>query len=170
MSGYDLSELNRQIANLVRIGSVAELDATNARVRLSVSGLTTDWLPWAAARAGKTRTWSPPQIGEQVIMVSPFGDMGQAAVVGSLFQDESPAPAASKDQETTVYPDGAKIDHNSATHTTNLTLNAAGTLNVTVGGSSIIMTTDKILMSSNGSTFELTAAGWKLVGARGDMN
>lgn len=126
MSGYDVSELNRQIANLVRIGSVAELDVTNARVKLSVSGLTTDWLPWAAARAGKTRTWSPPQIGEQVIMVSPFGDMGQAVVVGSLFQDESPAPAASKDQETTVYPDGSTVDYNSATNTLTVTVAAGG--------------------------------------------
>lgn len=170
MSSYDVSELNRQVANLVRIGSVAELDEANARVKLSVSGLTTDWLPWSAARAGKTRTWSPPQIGEQVIMVSPFGDMGQAVVVGSLFSDAATAPAASKDQETTVYPDGARIDHNSATHATTLTLNEGGTLNVAVGGSSFVMNTDKILMTSNGSTFELTASGWKLVGPRGDMN
>lgn len=170
MSGYDVSELNRQISNLARIGTVKELDEANARVKLSVSGLTTDWLPWSAARAGKTRTWSPPQVGEQVVMLSPFGDMGQAVIIGSLFSDTDPAPAASKDQETTVYPDGARIDHNSATHATTLTLNAGGTLNVSVGGSSFVMNTEKILMTSNGSTFELTAAGWKLVGPRGDMN
>lgn len=130
MSSYDVSELNRQVANLVRIGSVSELDEANARVKLSVSGLTTDWLPWSAARAGKTRTWSPPQIGEQVIMVSPFGDMGQAVVVGSLFSDAATAPAASKDQETTVYPDGSTVDYNSATNT--LTVTVAGTGNVVV--------------------------------------
>lgn len=130
MSGYDVSELNRQISNLVRIGTVKELDEANARVKLSVSGLTTDWLPWSAARAGKTRTWSPPQVGEQVIMVSPFGDMGQAVVVGSLFSDTDPAPAASKDQETTVYPDGSTVDYNSATNT--LTVTVAGNGNVVV--------------------------------------
>lgn len=126
MSSYDVSELNRQVANLVRIGSVAELDEANARVKLSVSGLTTDWLPWSAARAGKTRTWSPPQIGEQVIMVSPFGDMGQAVVVGSLFSDAAMAPAASKDRETTIYPDGSTVDYNSATNTLTVTVSATG--------------------------------------------
>lgn len=170
MSSYEVSELNRQIANLVRIGTVSELDEANARVKLSVSGLTTDWLPWSAARAGKTRSWSPPQVGEQVIMVSPFGDMGQAVVVGSLFSDTDPAPAASKDQETTVYPDGAKIEHNSNSHATTMTLNAAGTLTATVGGSSIVMDAGRILLTSNGTTLELSAAGWKLNGARGDMN
>ena len=126
MSGYDIGELQRQISNLVRVGRIVELDEANARVKLSVSGLTTDWLPWSAARAGKTRTWSPPQVDEQVIMVSPFGDMGQAVVVGSLFQDESAAPAASKDQETTIYPDGSTVDYNSATNTMTVTVAAGG--------------------------------------------
>lgn len=170
MSDYELGELNRQVANLVRVGKILELDEANARVKVSTAGLTTDWLPWGAARAGKTRQWSPPQVGEQVLIASPYGDMGQAVVIGSLYQDDSPAPAASKDQETIVYPDGAKVDHNSASHVTTMTLNPGGTLNVTVGGSSIVMDTDKILLSSNGTTLELTAAGWKLDGARGDMN
>lgn len=126
MSEYGLGEVQRQLANLVRIGKVAELDEANARVKLSVSGLTTDWLPWGAARAGKTRTWSPPQVGEQVVMVSPFGDMGQAVVIGSLFSDSSAAPAASKDQETTVYPDGSTVDYNSATNTMTVTVAAGG--------------------------------------------
>lgn len=169
MSGYDVSELNRQIANLVRIGTVAELDEANARVKLSVSGLTTDWLPWSAARAGKTRTWSPPQVGEQVVMLSPFGDMGQAVIIGSLFSDTDPAPAASKDQETTVYPDGASVDHNSATHVTTVTLNSGGTLNAMVGGSSVVITTGKILLSSNGASIEISADGIKMVSPPGSL-
>ena len=80
MSGYDIGELQRQLSNLFRIGKVKELDEANARVKLDVSGLTTDWLPWGAARAGKTKNWSAPQIGEQVMMASPFGDMGQGVL------------------------------------------------------------------------------------------
>jgi phage baseplate assembly protein V len=164
VSGYDIGELQRQISNLFRIGTVAELDEANARVKLNVSGLTTDWLPWGAARAGKTRTWSPPQVGEQVMMASPFGDLGQGVIVGSLFSDENAAPAASKDQETTVYDDGATVDHNSASHATTVTLNAGGTLTATVGGSSVVMNTSKILLSSNGASIEISAAGVKING------
>lgn len=126
MSGYELSELGRQMANLVRVGKVVELDEANARVKVSTAGLTTDWLPWGAGRAGKTRQWSPPQVGEQVILASPYGDLGQAAVIGSMFSDDNPAPATSKNQETTVFPDGSTVDYNSATNTLTLTVSGAG--------------------------------------------
>lgn len=130
MSDYELGELHRQQANMLRVGKVVELDEANARVKVSTAGLTTAWLPWCASRAGKTRQWSPPQVGEQVIIASPYGDMGQAAVIGSLYQDAHPAPAASKDQETTVYPDGSTVDYNSATNT--LTVTVVGGGNVVV--------------------------------------
>ena len=130
MGGYELGELNRQVSNLVRFGKVVELDEANARVKVSTAGLTTTWLPWAASRAGKTRKWSPPQVGEQVILASPYGDMTQAVIIGSVYQDDSPAPAASKDQETVIYPDGSQVDYNSATNT--LTVTVAGNGNVII--------------------------------------
>lgn len=130
MSDYEIGELSRQMSNLVRIGKVSQLDPATARVKVSVSGLETDWLPWSAGRAGNTRQWSPPRIGEQVVLASPYGDLGQAVVIGSLFSDEKPAPASSADQETTVFPDGSTVDYNSATNT--LTLTVAGNGNVVV--------------------------------------
>jgi len=130
MSNYEDGEFSRQLANLVRIGKISELDEANARVKVSVAGLTTDWIPWSAGRAGNTRQWSPPRVGEQVVLASPYGDLGQAVVIGSLFSDEKPAPATSKDQETTVYPDGSTVDYNSASNT--LTVTVAGTGNVVI--------------------------------------
>lgn len=127
---YDLSEMNRILANMIRIGRVVELDEANARVKLAVAGLTTDWLPWGADRAGKTRKWSPPQIGEQIMMFSPFGDSAQAVAGMSIFQDDFAAPAQSKDQETTVYGDGSTVDYNSATNT--LTVTVTGSAKVVV--------------------------------------
>lgn len=187
MSGdYELGEMQRQLSNLIRAGKIVELDEANARVKVSTAGLTTDWLPWGASRAGNTLTWSPPRVGEQVIIASPYGDMGQAVVIGSLFSDERPAPADSKDKETVLYPDGAKTEHNSDTKARTDTLNPAGSSTVTVGASSVFMDTSKILMtigassilmeagkillSSNGTTVELNAAGFTVLGARVDLN
>lgn len=130
MSNYDVSELQRVISNLVRIGVVEELDEANARVKVRVSGLLTDWLPWGADSAGRVRKWSPKQEGEQVVLFAPGGDMAQAVVGHSLFQDDHPAPAGSKFQETTTYPDGSTVDFNSKTNT--LTVNVAGGGNVVV--------------------------------------
>lgn len=148
MSDYELSEISRLFANLIRVGKISELDEANARVKVQTSGLTTDWLPWGSMRAGKTRAWSPPQVGEQVVLASPFGDMGQAVVIGSLFSDDSPAPAASKDQETVVYPDGAQQDYNSASHAFTLQVPAGGSIKLSVGGSFLEITSDGIKLSA----------------------
>lgn len=145
MDGYGISELNRQVANMVRVGKVIELDEANARVKVSVAGLTTDWLPWSAARAGRTRQWSPPQPDEQVVIASPYGDMGQAVVIGSLLSDDNPAPAASKDQETTIYPDGSTVDYNSATNTLTLTVSGAGNVIINCKSATVNADTDVTL-------------------------
>lgn len=154
MSDYDLTEMGRQLSNLVRIGTISELDVTNARVKVSVAGLTTEWLPWAASRAGTTRQWSPPKVGEQVIIASPYGDMAQAVVIGSVYQDDHPAPASSGDQERIVYPDGAFEDYNSASHEYMLNVPAGGKITLQVGASKI----------------EISSSGVKITGPRIDLN
>lgn len=130
MNGYGLSELDRMQANLVRYGVVTELDVANARVKCSTGGLDTDWLPWCAGRAGATRHWSAPSPGEQVVVISPYGDPAQAFVLPGFYQDDHPAPASSQDKETTVYPDGTTVEYDSASNT--LTVNVAGNGNVVV--------------------------------------
>lgn len=120
------AEAERILANLIRVGTVAELDAANARVKINVSGLTTDWLPWTTSRAGATRTWSAPRAGEQVLLLAPHGDLAQGVVVPSIYQDDHPAPADSQDKETTVYPDGSTVEYNSASNTLTVTVADGG--------------------------------------------
>lgn len=127
---YAINEAHRLIANLIRVGVVTELDAENARVKVRVGGFTTDWLPWATQRAGATRTWSAPRAGEQVVLLSPYGDPGQGVVLTSIYQEQHPAPANSQDVEHTVYPDGTTIDYNSKENT--YTMTVAGNARVVV--------------------------------------
>lgn len=116
------SETERILANIIRVGVISQLDEANARVKVSVGGLSTDWLPWITARAGATRTWSAPRPGEQVVVMAPYGDPAQAVVLPSIYQDAHPAPATTKDVEHTVYPDGTTVDYNSASNTLNITV------------------------------------------------
>lgn len=127
---FALAETHRVLANMIRIGVVSELDEANARVKVTTGGFTTDWLPWTASRAGATRTWSAPRAGEQVIVLSPYGDPSQGVVLPSIYQDDHPAPANSKDKETTVYPDGSKVEYDSASNT--LTVTVTGSAKVIV--------------------------------------
>lgn len=123
---FDLGEIDRKLACLVRFGTVIELDAANARVRCSVGGLETDWLPWCAGRAGSTRNWSAPRGGEQVVVFAPYGDTTQGFVLPGFYQDAHPAPANSQDKDTIVFPDGTTFEHDSASNTYTQTIQGSG--------------------------------------------
>lgn len=123
---YDLAEMHRMLMNMIRIGSIKAVDVGNRRVKVTTAGLTTDWIPWGTARAGKTRNWSAPNIGEQVVLFSPFGDMTQAVAGPSIYQDDFDAPADSADRDTILFPDGSTIDYNSETNTYSVNIVGSG--------------------------------------------
>lgn len=130
MNNYDMTEMNRALSNMIRVGNIRAVDVENARVRVAFGGCVSDWLPWGTSRAGNRRDWTAPNVGEQVMVFSPFGDPTQAVVGPSIFQDDFNAPASSADQDTTVYPDGTTVDYNSATNT--LTIDVAGNANIII--------------------------------------
>lgn len=111
----DVVDLARRNENLLRIGTVEEIDYHNARVRIRSGEMLTDWIPWSPARAGTTSTWSPPSIGEQVTIKAPSGVL-EAAIVGSaLYSDANPAPSSSPSKHVIKFPDGAVIGYDHAT-------------------------------------------------------
>ncbi|TCP13769.1 phage baseplate assembly protein V [Crenobacter luteus] len=110
-----LADLIRRIESLIRYGTIAEVQMTPPRVRVQSGGLTSDWRPWFAPRAGTTIEWDPPTIGEQCMLFSPSGDPATAVVLVGLFSDAHPAPSSSPDEHLRTYPDGARILYNHAT-------------------------------------------------------
>lgn len=110
-----LNENPRLIANVVRLGTVLDVDLANARCRVKSGKLDSAWLAWREVRAGETRTWNPPTIGEQVLVLCPSGDPAQAVVLTGIFSDSNPAPSSSASEHVVLYPDGARIcyDHSS---------------------------------------------------------
>lgn len=127
------AELSRLLANLIRTGTILDLDIQNARCRVKTGGLTTEWLPWFALRAGNTITWSAPDIGEQCIIFSPSGELAAGLVLVGLYADAHPAPSNSGTQHLIKFPDGATIvyDH-AASH---LDIAAVATVHIAASGS-----------------------------------
>lgn len=106
----------RRLESLIRIGTIADVDHSAARVRIKTGNLVTDWLPWTAARAGTTREWSPPTLGEQVVILSPSGNTAAGVIIpGGVFSDAHGANSNSPDEHARDYPDGARIRYNHAT-------------------------------------------------------
>lgn len=124
------AEQSRLIGNLLMLGVVRELDDAQGRVRVDADGMLTDWIPWVEQRAGPgVRSWCAPEPGEQVVLACPYGDPGQAVVIGSLHQDRFPAPADSHQVHRTQYADGSLVEYDRQTTT----------LTVTVGTGQVIV-------------------------------
>lgn len=129
----DLSDLLRLLQNLIRLGTIAEVEGAKARVRLGPT-LTTKWLNWTTPRAGSTRTWSAPTVGEQVIVVSPGGDLTRGIILPALYSQEFDTPESSDSIHTTHYPDGAVVQYDHAAHA----------LTATLPGGKATITADKV--------------------------
>lgn len=158
----NIVELTRRLENLVRIGTVVEVDTKqNPPVcRVQTGEITTDWRPWVAQRAGSARKWWAPTKDEQVILVSPSGDLASAMVFCSLYSAQNPPPDDHETRDRTIYPDGTVIEYDPEAHQLKADLNS----------SSLIMNRDKVVIESNGSSIELSASGIKLNGSRIDLN
>lgn len=128
----NLVELLRLIHNLIRLGTIAEVDHARARVRVQSGELLTNWLPWIEARAGATRDWDPPTQGEQVVVFSPGGDPAAGFVISGLFSDAHPAPADSADLWRRLFPDQALFEYNHAA--SRLRINLPGSIEISAPG------------------------------------
>jgi phage baseplate assembly protein V len=127
----ELSELHRLIENLVRKGTIAEVDLDAARCRVQSGNLTTTWLQYFVSRAGNVRKWAPPSVGEQCLIFSPGGDLCAGCVLVGLNSDANPAPDTSADIDSTTYPDGAVISYDHAASKLTATLPAGGEAEIT---------------------------------------
>lgn len=105
----DIAELIRLLENIVRTGTVTEIDEGKWRVRVQSGELETTWLRWNAQRAGAFKVWVPPSIGEQVWFLCLGGNTDVAFIGGSLYSADNPAPGASRNEMVVTAPDGAKF-------------------------------------------------------------
>ncbi len=111
----DTADLARLLENLLRLGTVAEVrHSTPPAVRVQTGGLTTTWRPWAERRAGQTRTWNPPTVGEQVLLFCPSGDPSNAVILCGIPTADNDVPSDDPNRTVTLYPDGALTSYDHA--------------------------------------------------------
>ncbi|CQH37288.1 baseplate assembly protein V [Yersinia enterocolitica] len=106
-----ITEILRLLRNLVRIGTVAEVDLDQALCRVATGDNTTGWLNWLTLRAGQSRSWWAPSEGEQVLILSLGGELDTAFVLPGIFSDDFPPLSASADGLYIAFPDGATLHY-----------------------------------------------------------
>lgn len=135
----DFAALSRMLENLIRFGVIAAVQMEPPRVQVKTGTLNSAWLPWLALRAGADQEWDPPTVGEQVILLSPSGQLANGVVVTGLFSDHIPANGNRAGLHRRTYADGAVIEYDSANHHLSATLPDGGTTSlVSKGGINII--------------------------------
>ena len=80
--GKDISELFRRINNLVRVGKVVSVDYGKAKAKVKIGDNITDYLPWLTP---STCAWIPLKNGEQVVVLSPNGDLRFGIILPALY-------------------------------------------------------------------------------------
>jgi len=133
-----LFEIKRLLRNLIRIGTVSAVNLDGGLCRVDTGKNTTNWLHWLSARAGKTRSWNAPSVGEQVLILCLGGELDTGFVLPGIFSDANPAPSASADALHWSFPDGAVIEYEPET----------GALNATGIQTATIKAAVKILLDS----------------------
>lgn len=153
------ADLLRRIEQVLRWGTIAQVDHAQALVRVQSGELLSTWVKWVEARAGTTRTWSPPTVGEQCLLLSPGGDTAASVALVGVYGNDHPAPASDGAVHVTLYADGAFISYNQETHALLATLpdDSSATLNatnVTVNATAVAVNATSVDVTTSAATVQ----------------
>lgn len=153
ISGMNIAEITRLLENIVRFGTIEAVQMQPPRVKVKSGNIATTWLPWLNLRAGADREWDPPTIGEQVVLLSPSGNLAQGVVLTGLFSDLIPANGEREGLHRRTYRDGAVIEYDSIAKHLRATLpgtaeiNATGDITITSGGKITLSAAGDVLIA-----------------------
>ncbi|MEY4953701.1 MAG: hypothetical protein RL299_2125 [Pseudomonadota bacterium] len=130
-----VAELERRMSQMIRSGTVDEVDAANGLVRLKIGSGTGGDLrsPWVSygQTGGALKAHIPPTVGQQMTLFSPSGGLDQAMALPMGFSDANPSPSGDGDKNVITF--------GSAT----ITLSGNG-LTIAVGGVTLAVTSDGV--------------------------
>lgn len=137
-------DIPADLSDLIRMGSVESVDlaAGTCTVRYGDpddedGGAETPPIRWIALRAGKTRAWSPPSIGEGAVVLAPDGQLAGAIALLGVPSDAFPLPGNTL-AELVEYDDGARIGYDPENHALTAILPAGATALVEAPGGLIV--------------------------------
>jgi len=128
-------------STLIRLGQISEvtLSPPRCKVRFADSeegegdGGETPPIRWLGLRAGKTRAWSPPSVGEECLLLCPDGQIGNGVALLGLNNDTNPPPGSTL-AELVEFEDGAVISYDPEAHALSAILPAGATALVEAPG------------------------------------
>lgn len=81
------------MGDLIRRGTIRSVDLAAGLAVFEAGELVSPPLPWIEGAAGVFRTWTPPSVDEQVILLCPEGDIEGGIILRGLPSSQYPAPS-----------------------------------------------------------------------------
>lgn len=133
-------DIPSDLSELIRLGSISSVDLAAGLCTVRYGnpddeggGAETPPIRWLAPRAGETRVWSPPSVGEQVLLLAPDGQLAGAVALLGIAQDTFP-PAGDSAEEVLLFADGARIAYDPQAHALTAVLPGGGTATIDAPG------------------------------------
>lgn len=112
-------EAERRIGNLIQYGVISEVQPEKGLCRVSFGKRVSPLSPWLMGRCGDDKEFWHPDIGEQALFLSPFGDGSQGVVLIGVKSNKRPLPSGAKEGlYIREFKDGSRItvDRNGHVH------------------------------------------------------
>ena len=150
---------NRRLENIVRFGTIKTINPSKPipRVIVNLGDIDTPEIRCLNIRSGSDSTWDMPSENEEVVVISPCGDIGPTSfVMFGFYNDENPAPSDDLNKKIRMFADGCVIAYDIKSHELSAFLPAGGKANivadVTVTGALHVtkdITTDADVIAGN---------------------
>ncbi|WP_411577604.1 phage baseplate assembly protein V [Acinetobacter nosocomialis] len=151
------ADINRRLENLIRFGKIKTVNPSKPipLVTVDLDDILTPEIRFFNARSGNDSTWDPPSLDEEVMVISPCGEIGPTSVVFyGLYNNEHPAPSDDLNQKIRVFADGCIIAYDISAHQLSAILPSGGKAIITADGGITVNgdTTINGNLQINGST------------------
>jgi phage baseplate assembly protein gpV len=87
----EASELNRRLADIVRVGTITSVDPETSSAIVNFGEFKSPPLQVGQLSAGAIQFWWMPSVGEQVLVASEGGDIAQGKIICSIYAGNAPS-------------------------------------------------------------------------------
>jgi len=113
-----LSELKRLIGNIANYGTITQTKSIDGKslARVKLGDRETDFLPALSLVNSFFKVYFPLRVGEQVVVISPFGEASSGFILRSIFNKSAKEPLWANNTTTGVeFEDGTVITYDTET-------------------------------------------------------
>jgi phage baseplate assembly protein V len=145
--------------DLVLVGTVEEIDSENrALARVRVLDRLSNWMPVLMFANSFKKEFKPVRKGEQVSVLSPYGDLKGGIIIRGIFNKACKEPSGSSPtKEVNEYEDGTRITYDVDSH--ELEVECVGTVKIVCTNATVEADSVNVIAETMSTTGDFSVGG-----------